>query len=148
MSGTLVFVNRCSKPASDEFGDPCRFASKPMISSVPINTSICEKENSKMKTLRFVGLIALVLVAIGATYNNENGSKSDFFSVLTKGQVVTVKEVAGKYELLIVKQAPIGSKVIEIGTDYVVVEDAAGVMETRIHVASIKCINRLKLPRE
>ena len=37
---------------------------------------------------------------------------------------------------------------VEIGPDYLVIEDIAGVTETRIHVTSIKSITRLKLPKE
>ena len=100
-----------------------------------------------MNTLRSI-LVLLLLLAITATSNAQDKPKKTFLSALKEGQVVSVKEVAGKYEITVMKNAPVGSKVIEVGTDYVVLEDPAGVTETRIHVTSIKCITRLKLPKE
>jgi hypothetical protein len=85
---------------------------------------------------------------IPATSNAQDKPKKTFLSALKEGAVVSVKEVAGKYEITVMKNAPVGGKVIEVGTDYVVLEDPAGVMETRIHLTSIKSIIRLKLPKE
>lgn len=73
----------------------------------------------------------------------EKGQKS-FLSVLKEGQCVVLKEAAGRYELTLMEG---GHKVIEVGPDYVVVEDIAGVTETRIPVYSIKSINRIKVPK-
>ena len=49
---------------------------------------------------------------------------------------------------MLLKNIPLGQKVIEVGVDYVVVEDAAGVTDTRIPVTSIKAITKLKVPKE
>ncbi len=54
----------------------------------------------------------------------------------------------GKYELIINEKAPVGSKVIEIGDDYLVIEDPSGLVETRIHVTSIKSIAKWQQPKE
>jgi len=102
----------------------------------------------KMKLLRSILVLTLLLLLIPATSYGQDKLKKTFFSALKEGQVVIVKEVAGKYEITVMKNAPVGSKVLEIGNDYVVFEDPAGVMETRIHVTSIKSIIRLKLPKE
>ena len=40
-----------------------------------------------------------------------------------------------------------GFKVMEIGADYVVIQDVAGVTESRIPLWSIKAITRLKVPK-
>jgi hypothetical protein len=101
-----------------------------------------------MNTFRFSLLVAALLLAVTATSFAQDKPKKNFLSALKEGQIVTVKEVVGKYELTVMKNAPVGSKVLEVGTDYVVLEDPAGVMETRIHVMSIKSIIRLKLPKE
>ena len=101
-----------------------------------------------MNTLRSILILVLLFLVIPATSNAQDKPKKTFLSALKEGQVVSVKEVAGKYELTVMKNAPVGSKVIEVGTDYVVLEDPAGVMETRVHVTSIKSIIRLKLPKE
>jgi hypothetical protein len=73
----------------------------------------------------------------------EKGRKS-FLSVLKEGQSVVVKESAGRYEITLMEG---GHKVIEVGPDYVVVEDFAGVTETRIPVYSIKSIARINGPK-
>lgn len=70
----------------------------------------------------------------------EKGRKS-FLSVLKEGQAVVLKEAAGRYEITLMEG---GHKVTEVGPDYVVVEDIAGVTETRIPVDSIKSIARIK----
>ena len=101
-----------------------------------------------MNTLRLSLVVAALLLAITATSNGQDKPKKNFLSALKEGAVVSVKEVSGKYEITVMKNAPVGSKVFEVGTDYVVLEDPAGVMETRIHVTSIKSIIRLKLPKE
>jgi hypothetical protein len=101
-----------------------------------------------MNTLRFSLVIAALLLAVTATSNAQDKPKKTFLSALKEGQVVSVKEVAGKFDITVMKNAPVGSKVLEIGSDFVVLEDAAGVLETRIHVTSIKSIIRLKLPKE
>ena len=101
-----------------------------------------------MNMLRSNLVLALLLLVIPATSYGQDKSKKTFFSALKEGQVVIVKEVAGKYELTVMKNAPVGSKVLEVGTDFVVLEDPTGVLETRIHNTSIKCITRLKAPKE
>jgi len=101
-----------------------------------------------MNTPRSILVLALLLFVIPATSNGQDNPKKTFLSVLKEGSVVSVKEVGGKYDITVIKNAPVGSKVLEIGNDYVVLEDPAGVIETRIHVTSIKSIIRLKLPKE
>jgi hypothetical protein len=101
-----------------------------------------------MNTFRFSLVVATLLLAVTATSNAQDKPKKTFLSALKEGSVVSAKEVSGKYEITIMKNAPVGSKVLEVGNDYVVLEDPAGVMETRIHVTSIKSIIRLKLPKE
>lgn len=101
-----------------------------------------------MNTLRLSLVFATLLLAVTATSYGQDKPKKTFLSALKEGQVVSVKEVAGKYEFTVMKNAAVGSKVIEVGTDYVVLEDPAGVMETRVHVTSIKSIIRLKVPKE
>ena len=95
----------------------------------------------------------LVAVALGSCTTAGQGpekQRKGFLAVLNEGQAVTVKEVAGRYEITLMDNMPalLGHKVIEVGSDYVVVEDIAGVTQTRISVYSIKAIVRLNLPRK
>ena len=94
-------------------------------------------------------LSAFVAVAsFTATSHGQEKARKGFLSVLKEGQSVSVKEVAGRFEITLMKDVKLGPKVIEVGADYIVIEDIAGVTESRIHVTSIKAIVRLKLPKE
>jgi hypothetical protein len=52
-----------------------------------------------------------------------------------------------RWEITLMADVRLGHRVIEVGTDYVVVVDVAGVTETRIPIYSIKSIVRIKVPR-
>jgi len=98
-----------------------------------------------MKAIKLISVGFFLLLFIGAV--NQDKPKK-FFSRLKAGQIVSVKEVMGKYELIINEKAPVGSKLTEIGDDYVVLEDPSGLVETRIHVTSIKSVARWQQPKE
>jgi hypothetical protein len=67
--------------------------------------------------------------------------------VLHAGQAASVKESGGRYEISLFENGPemLGYKVVEVGTDYLVVEDIAGVSETRIPIFSVKSVVTLKV---
>ena len=101
-----------------------------------------------MHTMRLLAVAAALLLTIPTTSHGQDKPRKGFLAALKEGQTVVLKENAGKYEITLMKNIPLGHKVIEVGSDYVVVEDAAGVTETRIHVTSIKSIIKLKIPKE
>lgn len=73
-----------------------------------------------------------------------------FLSTLKEGQSIMLKEVAGRFEISSFDDGPamLSHKVIEVGTDYLTIEDIGGLIETRIPTYSIKAIVRLKVPRK
>lgn len=98
------------------------------------------------RSLFAVMLCATLAVAcLSPVASGQEKSRKGFLSVLKEGQAVVLKEAAGRYEITLMEG---GHKVIEIGPDYVVVEDIAGVTETRIPVYSIKSIARIKVSRK
>ncbi len=101
-----------------------------------------------MNTIRLLAVTAAVLLTIPATSHGQDKPRKGVLAVLKEGQTVTLKESGGRYEITVLKNVPLGHKVVEVGPDYVVVEDAAGVTETRIPVYSIKAIVRLKVLKE
>lgn len=101
-----------------------------------------------MIAIRILFVTTSLLILVPPTSNGQDRSKKGFLSVLKVGQIVTLKEDAGRYEITVLKNAQLAHKVIEVGADYVVIEDAARVTETRIPVYSIKAIIRLKLPKD
>jgi len=75
----------------------------------------------------------------------------NFFSVLKKDQKVGLQETPNGYHIKVFKNfgedtAPY--KVIEIGDNYIVIEDAIGVNEIRIPIYSIKSITTVKFPQK
>lgn len=101
-----------------------------------------------MNTVRVLTVLAVMLVVIPATSNAQDKPKKNFLSALKEGQSIVLKENAGRYEILMMKDVRLGHTVIEVGTDYVVVEDVAKVTETRIPVYSIKAIVKITIPKE
>lgn len=93
----------------------------------------------------FVICATLAIACLSPAANGQENGRKGFLSVLKEGQAIVVKEVAGRYEITLMEG---GHKVIEVGPDYVVVEDIAGVTETRIPVFSIKSISRIKVNRK
>ena len=96
-------------------------------------------------------IIAVLLCAtfafacLSPAANGQEKGRKGFLSVLKEGQAVVLKEAGGRYEITLMEG---GHKVIEVGPDYVVVEDLAGVTETRIPIFSIKSIARIKVNRK
>ncbi len=86
----------------------------------------------------------LALACLSPAASGQEKGRKSFLSVLKEGQGVVLKESAGRYEFTLMEG---GHKVIEVGPDYVLIEDLAGVTETRIPVYSIKSITRIKLPK-
>jgi len=98
-------------------------------------------------------LLLLVIAATGTftvTAQAPVEQQSTFLSALKEGQSVSLREVSGRYEITTVAGVVgvQGHKVTEIGNDFIVVQDIAGVTESRISIFSIKAIVRLKVPRK
>lgn len=96
-------------------------------------------------------LLLIVVVSVGTfsvTAQVPVEKRPTFLSTLKTGQPVSLKEVAGRYEISTLEgvAAVQGHKVTEIGPDYIVVQDIAGVTEAHIPIYSIKSIIKLKLP--
>jgi hypothetical protein len=99
-------------------------------------------------------LFALLLAAfvtlgsVTPTSHGQDAPRRGFLSALQERQSVTLRENAGRYEITLIANVRLGHRVIEVGTDYVVVVDVAGVTETRIPIYSIRSIVRVRVPRE
>lgn len=94
---------------------------------------------------------AFALVAISTfTVVGQNPAKPNptFLSVLKEGQTVTVKESGGRYEITLMDDARLSHRITEVGSDFVVAQDVAGVTTIRIPTVSIKSVVQVKLPRK
>lgn len=100
-----------------------------------------------MNTLRFLSVLAVLFVVIPATSNAQDKPRKGFLSALKEGQTIVLKENSGRYEITVMKDVRLGHTVIEVGPDFIVVEDVAKVTETRISVYSIMAIVKIKVPK-
>jgi hypothetical protein len=87
-------------------------------------------------------VIVVMLLSIGAA----DAPKKTVFSGLKIGQSVGLKDHGEAFEIsFLTEEIPQGQTVIEIGDDFVVLEDVAKVTQTTIPVYSLKAIVRLKV---
>jgi hypothetical protein len=79
-------------------------------------------------------------IAFSQRGQEQNGE--GILSVLSKGQSVSLNDIAGRHEITILPNGPkmLGYEVIEVGRDYVVLEDIAHVKEIRIPIYSVKAV--------
>jgi hypothetical protein len=75
--------------------------------------------------------------------------RQGFLSVLKKDQQVILKEAAGRYDITLMEgvSVPLTHKVIEVEGDFIMVEDIAEVIQTRIPIYSIKSVASIKTPK-
>ena len=97
----------------------------------------------------FVAGVFLALAAFTVSGQAPTQPRQGFLSALKQGQAVSLKEVAGRFEVSTLDDlpGPLGYKITEVAPDYLTVMDIADVTETRIPVYSIKSIVRLKVPK-
>lgn len=93
-----------------------------------------------------VAILGAILVALAAAPKDEK--HTGIFTLLEKGQTVSVKDVAGRYEIGLMPGVELPSKVVEVGADFVVLEDATGLVQTRIPIYSIRAVTVTKLPEK
>lgn len=95
---------------------------------------------------RVVAVLAVVCVVAVLAAAVPKGERTGVFAPLEKGQKVALKEVAGGYQITVMPGVELASKVIEVGADYVVLEDPAGVTQTRIPVYSTRAVVVTRVP--
>lgn len=79
-------------------------------------------------------VVALLALGIFTASGQSPAKPRGVLTVLQVGQSVTLKDADGRYEIGIFANGPdlLGYKVVEVGGDYLVVQDVAGVNELRI----------------
>jgi hypothetical protein len=99
-------------------------------------------------TRRIAAVAALVLAAVAwSAAPPRESRKPGLFAPLEAGQRVSLREKDHGYEIGVVPGAELDHKVLEVGADYVVLEDPAGVTETRIPLCSVKAIKVTRAPK-
>lgn len=99
------------------------------------------------RTVIAVVLLGIIVFGSSLAFSQRGGEEHGrgVLGVLSKGQAVSVKEVNGRYEIgVIPNMGMLGYKVVEVGSDYLIVEDIVQVTELRIPIYSIKAVSVLK----
>lgn len=91
----------------------------------------------------FLLISGILFVASGQAPGKERG----VLAVLHAGQPVSLQDTGNGYAIGLLKDGPeeLGHKVVEVFSDYVVIEDLAGVSQTRIPIYAIKRVVVTKL---
>ena len=95
-----------------------------------------------------IAAVALVALAVGVAAAPKAEAKKGLFAPLEVGQQVGLKEAGGGYTITVMVGVPLGQKVVEVGTDYVVLEDPTGMTQTRIPVTAVRAVVVTKLPKD
>ena len=99
-----------------------------------------------MKTLIPILMLATAAVVLGAP---EAPKTKGIFSTLKAGQSVNLKNDGAAYSITVYDgDLPTSHTVVEIGENYVVFQDVAGVTETTVPVYSVKSIEKMNLKVE
>ena len=101
-----------------------------------------------MKKTILVGIVAVFLTSgFFSASGQAPAQPQGLLAVLRAGQAVNLKESSGRYEIGVFEKGPdvLGHKIVEVGTDYVVLQDIAGVSESRIPIFSIKSVTMWKV---
>jgi hypothetical protein len=96
----------------------------------------------------FLAVIAVSLLAVGSMTTGQapNPPRREFLSVLKPKQSILLKDIGGRFTVSLIDELPDGltHKVVEVGADYIAVEDVSGLQQTRIPIWSITSIIRIK----
>ena len=98
------------------------------------------KINNETK-IGIIGVITVVLFVLG--FNFLKGKRIFSNTLILYAKFQDIQGLATSNPVII-KGLEVGHKVLEVGTDYVLLEDAGGVTETMIPVTSIRSVVRLR----
>jgi hypothetical protein len=94
------------------------------------------------------GFLVVLAIALGAAAAPKESKKPGLFAPLEAGQRVVLREKDHGYEIGVVPGAELSHKLVEVGPDYLVVQDTAGVVETRISIWAVKAVTVTRLPKD
>jgi hypothetical protein len=95
-----------------------------------------------MKSLVRLCVMAALLLAVGFGYGKaqRDGDRAGLLAPLSVGNRILLKEAAEGYTIRVKPGLTEGPSVVEVGADYLVVEEPAGSVQTRIPVWSIRSV--------
>jgi hypothetical protein len=132
---------RQNPPEKRDFNLEFQFC-RPSLLSILGETPRSQAMPKTSTPLLILLLAGVLFVASGQAPTKTHG----VLSVLHAGQPVNLADTDGGYKLNLFDGGPevLGHKVVEIGSDFVVVEDITGIQQLRIPVYSIKSVATTK----
>ena len=95
-------------------------------------------------TVTMIGLAVAVGIAAAP---KEEPKRTGVLSVLRKDMKVGLKEVNGGYQINVLPEVPQGHTVLEVGEDYVILQDITGITETRIPIYAVRAVTVTRLEK-
>ena len=95
-----------------------------------------------------IAVVAVAALAVAVAAAPKAEPKKGLFAPLEVGHQVGLKEGAGGYTISVMPGIPLGQKVVEIGSDYVVLEDPTGTTQTRIPITAVRAVVVTRLPKD
>ena len=93
---------------------------------------------------KWIRVVVLVAVAMALGADNARNPRG-VFSMLKVGQAVSLKDEGSAYSISFLEtEVPLGHTVIEIGDDYIVVRDIAGVKDVVVPVYAVKSVDKVR----
>lgn len=91
-------------------------------------------------------MLIVCLIAVGMALGAQNAPKQrSVFSIFKVGQSVNLKDHGSAYSISVFEDdVPLSHTVVEVGDDYVVVRDIAGVTDSMVPVYSVKAIEKVR----
>ena len=95
-------------------------------------------------------VLLLGLMALASAHSADEPQKpTGVYSSLKVGQHVTLKNEGTAFTISYFdEETPLAHKVVEVGTDFIVLQDAAGVAETTIPIYAVTAVVKVRTKRK
>ena len=100
---------------------------------------------NRATTILFCSCFAAASVLLFAQEQGNDPRQSSVLSMLKEGQTVMLAEVAGRYEITILKGVRAGHKVLDVQRDFIAMEDVSGITQIVIPIYAVSSIKTIKL---
>jgi hypothetical protein len=96
-------------------------------------------------TILFCSCFVAASVLLSAHEQSNDPKQSSVLSALKKGQTVMLTEVVGRYEITMLKGVQASHKVLDVQSDFIVLEDVSGITQIVIPIYAVSSIKMIKL---
>lgn len=103
-----------------------------------------------MRTACWAGVVVVVLLAVvfgTAPGQQRADARKGLLAPLVVGNRILLKETPGGYTIRVTPALDEGPRVVEVGPDYLVVEDLLGTTQTRIPIYAIRSVTIVRVDK-